>query len=106
MSEIGGPRSYANSYDVGDEVYQLKFAQKLPDNALGYCDPSSNTCYIKLGQSKLETFKTFIHEYLHAIEAVYGFDLPHEFIEVLEVGVSKFILDNRYELASTIYPKK
>ena len=104
--KVAGPRSYANCWDIGDQCYQLKFVQKLPDDDLGICDPSSNTCYIKLGQSKKEIFKTFVHEMLHAMEASYDFELPHDFIDALEESVSDFIIDNRYELAEILYPKK
>lgn len=104
--QINGVRSYANCWDIGDQCYELKFVQRLPDNDLGLCDPSRNSCYIKLGQTKKETFKTFIHEMIHAIEDVYDFDLPHDFVEVLEVGVSDFIIDNKFELASILFQTK
>ena len=103
---IGGVRSYANTWDIGPELYQMKFVQRLPDRATGMCDASTNSCYSILKQSKIETFRTFIHEMIHAMEDVYDFELKHEYVEKLEIAFADFLLENRYSLADILFPKK
>ncbi len=61
---------------------------------MGLCDPEKRVIYIRLGQPHSETFNTFIHEVLHAFEAEYDVDVPHETVYTLERALSDFLLTN------------
>lgn len=94
--KLNGQRSYAATWLVGDDLWELKFVKSCGDNDSnrGLCDPTNRTCYILKGMSNQEIFDTFLHEFMHSIEFEQEIDLPHSAIEKLELGISKFISDN------------
>lgn len=44
--------------------------------------------------SHYDTFTTLVHEVLHAFEYSYNFELPHEYVEIIEIAIGDFILQN------------
>jgi hypothetical protein len=92
--KLQGQRGYANTWLVKDQLWDLKFCRKIPEDSLGITDPSTKTVYVKQKQDRRELFFTFIHEMLHTIEDEYGFDLPHKDVYLLEEAIGRFILDN------------
>ena len=103
-SSIGGSTSYARQWVIGDGMWELKFSQKLPGHALGYCDPGIDTFYIRYKQTRIETFRTFIHEAIHAMEAENDFSLPHKWVEKLEIPLADFLIENKEQLCAILFP--
>jgi hypothetical protein len=93
-------RKYPREVRVKDETYQVKFVRKIKGerSTLGECDPESRTIRIKLGQSLAETFATFIHEVLHAIEFEYEIKISHRAIYLYEKGIADLLLANVFDL--------
>jgi len=90
-------REYPDSVIIKDEIWSIRFCRSVPDeepSTVGLCDPSEKTLWIKLGQGRYETFRTFIHEVTHAIEDEYDFTLRHEHVEKIELGFAAFIVIN------------
>lgn len=78
------------SYEV---VWQERIADD--DHCLGLCDPSKRIIYLRLNMSPAETFKTFLHELLHAISAEHDFELPHRTVYSLEEGIFRILRLNK-----------
>ena len=94
-------RDYPKYINVRGETWRIKFVRKIvgrPKRTVGLCDPGEREITIKLGEGREETFKTFLHECIHAIEAEYDFDIPHtqknDVVGQLETGLYALICDN------------
>ena len=89
-------RDYPKSLKVGDETYAIKFVRKFKDSeTVGECDPESRTIFLKLGEGREETFKTLIHELMHALLEFEGdLDVKHRFIYKAESLIYQFLCDN------------
>lgn len=96
---------------VGSTVWSVRFVREIEQGYLGLCDSTTNTIYIKQGQSPKERLSTFLHEVLHAFEYEYGMDLSsktienrgeHELVNDLESAILYFLLDNPDGLASLL----
>lgn len=82
---------------IGEESYLVKVVKRIPDasaDTVGLCDPSTQTIWLKRGQSRAALFRTWVHELLHAIEAEAGIDLKHKDIYTLERGIADALLMN------------
>lgn len=103
---LKGMRAYADDWIVNGEIWHLKFKNKIDeDGSLGECDPSTKTCYIKTGQTRQETAKVLFHEFIHAAEEEYNFELKHYYINKLEEFLYHFILDNFSSLEKIFSPR-
>jgi hypothetical protein len=90
-------RDYPREIQVNDEIYQIKFVRKIPGftrDFVGLCDHEESTIYIRQGQDRLETFRTFIHEVLHAYQEQFGVKISHKAIYQLEVAIAHFLIVN------------
>jgi hypothetical protein len=94
-------RQYPKRIRVRGEPWDIQFVRKIPSNDthdVGLCDPSNNTIYIKLKQSPRDTFLTFIHEVIHAMEVEWDFNLPHtqkdDVVDKLERAIGEFLENN------------
>lgn len=90
-------REYPNQVIVNGNYWDIKFCRKTPDNPpsdLGLCDPGIKTLFIRYKQSSRETFMTFCHELLHAIEDEYEIDIPHNVIYKLEDAIADLVENN------------
>ena len=94
-------RQYPKHIYVRGTQWDIKFCRKTPDTypgeGVGLCDPETKTIYIKYKQPPRETFLTFIHELLHAIEDEYEVEIGHPIIEPLEYAVAN-LLENNAEI--------
>lgn len=94
--------SYPKEIRIKDETYQIRFVPQMRYRdrrgrykpLYGSCDPEKRSISISKGQGREETFKTFIHEVLHAIEAENDFNIPHHLVARLEEPLALFFLDN------------
>ena len=95
---------YPRTLKVAGRDWKVRFVNKIEDgtkarDTIGLCDPYDATLFILAGQSPEERFVTFVHEFLHALEEEYEFELGHRVIRKLEGPLAKFLLDNADELA-------
>lgn len=110
--KLQGIRSYANTWVVKDNVWELKFVKTAGDcnGNDGLCDPSIKVVYIRKGLCRGELFKTFIHEFLHAVEVEYEIEVDklsppandHEKINKFERGFAEFLLQNLTAIAKIL----
>jgi len=88
-------RDYPRQVVVGDSIYDVKFVRKIDaDNTLGLCCSGSKTIWIRQKQTRQDTFLTFIHELLHAIEFEYELNIEHKLIHDLEKPIADLLFDN------------
>jgi hypothetical protein len=94
-------RNYPKTIRVRGEEYKIKFVRRIPSNDpedLGLCDPGERILYIRLKQSRIDIFKTYVHEVVHAIEAENDFDIPHaranDIFSKLADGLAEVLLNN------------
>lgn len=87
--------SYPNTVLIVDAVWEVKFVRKIASaNHLGLCDPSTNTIYIRLKQSREETFLTFFHECMHAYEFETGKEAGETMVRLFEGWLGMLLRDN------------
>lgn len=93
-------REYPREIIVGDSLWRVRFIRRIPadlemdSNDTGACCPADHTIYIKMGQTPVERFKTFVHELIHAAEYEWQIDMPHKIVEDLEEPIYRILLDN------------
>ena len=90
-------REYPKEIIVKDQPYDIKFCRNTPegpDSDVGLYDPETRTLYIRYKQTPKETFKTAVHEWLHAVEDEYGVKLGHPIIEKLEDAIADLVEKN------------
>lgn len=88
---------YPSEVHVCEETYKVKFVDKIPQGGrkcVGLCDPGTRTIYIKNGLTKSQTFRTFTHEAIHALEAEWEIDMPHKMVYQFEKAIVDFLLMN------------
>jgi hypothetical protein len=81
-----------------DVSYEIVFIESFDndENCLGMCRHESKQILIKLGQSPTETFKTFIHELLHAISFEYPkLNLTENQVLILEDAIFRLLRLNK-----------
>ncbi len=86
---------------VGDTIWRVKFKRHIEHGTdrnfqtLGLCDASIQEIHILLGLSPKERLRVFIHEVIHALEAEFGFVVPHDdVLEKLDRAITRLLLDN------------
>lgn len=75
--KLPGARAYPRRIHIKDDIWEIKFRRLdfFPPGEIGYCDPSTMEIGLCLGMNKKETFQTFVHELIHAIEYSYNFQV-------------------------------
>lgn len=82
------------TFQVNESVYKIRVTKKLPEGVAGQCQKENKLILLRDGQGPVETFRTAIHELLHAFEFEYKFRCPHKFIFMFETAISDFIMCN------------
>ena len=92
--------SYAKEWLVGGNPWRLKFVRLIDgdENTVGLCCPDTKEILLKQKQDYMQTFKTFIHEVVHAVEFEGEFELDHEHVEKMEEGLATFLVNNFEDL--------
>jgi hypothetical protein len=94
-SKLPGVRDYPKEVLLNGVVYKVRFVKKFDeDDTLGECCPSDEEIRIKLGQSRQDILKTFIHELLHMIEFEGPVELKHSIIYKLENHIYDLLIHN------------
>ena len=76
-------------------VYEVVWLDGFKDSeVLGECRFDSKQIALKTGISERETYKTFIHEVLHAVEFERGVKLPHKAVYQLEDALFYILFHN------------
>lgn len=80
-----------------DVTYEVLFIDSFPDpKQVGECRPDSKQIVIKKGESHTETFKTYIHEVLHAMSLEReGMNLTEKQVRLLEDEVFRVLKLNK-----------
>lgn len=78
--------------------YEIVWQEKIADDdhCLGLCDLDKKIIYLRIGMSEAETFKTLLHETLHAISAEHDFELPHKTVYALEDAIFRVLKLNSF----------
>ena len=87
-------KRYPKTIFINDEEWNVHFMDDLDNDVLGECIPSERIIFIRSGQSAVETLTTFIHELIHAHEFEYDYEIPHEWIDKIDLAVSEILLEN------------
>jgi hypothetical protein len=83
-------------WKIAGLFYSVAYCKIIDEAAtLGYCDSESKVLFIKDGQLVDETFKTVIHELLHAIDDTYKIKLSHTQVRKLELAIAEFLIQNK-----------
>lgn len=76
--------------------YEIVWVDRFDDeHCLGECRGDVKQIAILKNQSDKQTFQTFLHEVLHAIEFEHGISLPHKSIHVLDAAIYKILKLNK-----------
>lgn len=76
-------------------TYEVVWVDSFKDaGVLGECRFDSKQIALKSDESERETFKTFVHEVLHAMEFERGIKIPHKAIYQLEDAVFYLLFHN------------
>ena len=82
--------------------YSIVWVDKFDDGDVrGYCDFDAKQIVITREISQTLAYKTFIHEFLHAIEFEYSLKFPHPLIYALEEHLY-YIFKNNFSLTKFI----
>lgn len=78
--------------------YKVVWQEVIRDDqsCMGICDPNERIIYLKMGMSKTDTIKTFMHEIFHAIEFEWDQPIPHKITDILEEGAFKLLKLNKW----------
>ncbi len=81
----------------GRVSYQVVFQDEIRGNPnlMGLAEPNERMIYIKIGMSERDTFKTLLHEVIHAIEFESETPIPERITETLEEGIFKVLKLNK-----------
>lgn len=85
-------KAYPKVLHVRGDTYKIRFVKGLKN--LGETDAGTMIIRIRAGMSRAETFKTFLHEALHAIEFSTPIKIKHKMVYELEDAIFSLILDN------------
>lgn len=85
-------KDYPQHLHIGGDVYRVFFVKNL--RFLGDTNHTKLRIRIRAGMSKNETFRTFLHEALHAIEFSYPMKLKHKTVYKLEKAIFQLLIDN------------
>ena len=84
-----------SSFRIAGLDYRIAWCKVIDDKTtLGYCDDNAKVIYLKEGEEELETFKTMLHELVHAIDHVYSLKLRHSQVRKLELALAEFMIQN------------
>lgn len=87
-------RDYPKSLKVGKARVKIRFEEGPllnDDSCRGYYEANSRLIVLRKGMGRVLTARTFIHEYLHAVEDIYKVAIPHAVIYDLEEPLERFI---------------
>lgn len=85
-------KHYPKTLKINQAHYSVEFVPGLED--MGECDMGNREIKIRAGLSKRETFKTLIHEVLHAYEREYELKISHALVYGLERALYATLRDN------------
>jgi hypothetical protein len=92
MSYLAEPNKYPKKIYIKNETYRIVFTDKIEH--YGDTDPVKNLIRIRAGMSRRETFNTFVHELIHAMEFTHNIKLKHKAVYKLERAIVELLVDN------------
>jgi hypothetical protein len=103
----GRVRDFPRTFDVGDQIWTLKFVNRVPDRAgkgrvlVGLACPMEQILYIRKELSPFDRLVVFLHEVQHALEDEYDFEIDHAVLNKLDRAQAQFLCDNFFGELST-----
>ncbi len=83
------------AWKIGEREYRIAWCERIEGkDTLGYCDDEAGVIYLKTGQTFEESFKTLIHELIHAFEKQYRIPLSHRSVYKLELAIFELLNQN------------
>jgi uncharacterized protein with PIN domain len=83
-------------WKIAGVFYTVAWCSRIQDkDDLGYCDTEARILFMKDGELIEETFKTLIHELLHAMDDTYKIKLSHTQVRKLELAIAEFLIQNK-----------
>jgi len=76
-------------------IIEKEFIRHNGDEALGLCEMDTQTITIKSSLEPQQKVRVIIHEVLHAIMDIYGIELSEKDNDLLAVGLTSFLKENR-----------
>ena len=86
------PKDYPKTIYIREITWKIQFTKKIIH--FGDTEPNKHVIRIKIGMSDRETFNTFVHEVLHAMDFSHKINLNHKTVYALEVAIAEFLVDN------------
>ncbi len=83
---------YPKTIYIRGDAYALIFVKDM--ECLGETHARNHTIKVRAGMSRNETFRTVIHEILHAMEFSHPVKLKHKTVYKLEEAIFQFFIDN------------
>jgi hypothetical protein len=80
---------YPSELSLWGETYKITFVKGMAD--YGSCDSGNMEIRIRSGMRPSSILKTFIHEAIHMVEFIHGFELPHSQVYLLEKALYRII---------------
>ncbi len=87
-------KDYPKHIYIRGDRYSLSFVKNM--QFAGSTDAGDRTIKIRAGMSPHETFRTAIHEVLHAIEFSWPVKIKHKAVYKLEKAIFQLLLDNGF----------
>lgn len=88
-------KDYPKKLLIGEEYYAIRFVKSLENSdEVGECCPQDRVIRIKRKIGRQDTFKTFIHEVIHAFEFEYELKISHALVYQLEEAIYSFLIEN------------
>lgn len=87
-------RKYPKKLHIGENEWALVIKEKLEDDALGLCEYSTRTIYIRSKLNRVIFLSTLVHEVLHVFEDEYDIKLSHKVVYQLERAIMEFLIAN------------
>lgn len=80
-------------------TYEIAWVDSFKDpKTLGECRFEARQIVLKKHQSERETFKTFVHELLHAVDYERNVRIPHKLVYGLEDAIYYLIFHNKWDV--------
>jgi len=92
-------KDFVGEWIIGEYTWSVSFVKSIeygPRNKhlVGITDYYNKSIQLKTKEPKLDTYSTFIHELIHAIDDEYEINLDHDQVYKLEEAMMKFMLAN------------
>lgn len=104
MMKLDAELNQDHEIKIGAHAIKVKFVDPGHDKLEydhGCYEPKEYTIYINSKDPESMRFSTFLHEALHAVEHVLGFEIDHLQLNLLSEGLGQILLQDTQDKIST-----